>query len=182
MQCDSDTISLLTHTLTHARGAETGERGRTMDPEKTIPKQRRGGFPPGHSGNPAGRPKGARNRSTVAAESLLEGEAERLTRKAIELALAGDSTALRLCMERLVPPRKDRAIEFALPPLTSADDAGKAIAAIVSAVAEGEITPSEAITVAGLVEACRRTIGTGQPAASLALQVNFVPGGGAGNN
>jgi hypothetical protein len=152
-----------------------------MDPETTIPKQRRGGFQPGQSGNPAGRPKGARNRSTVAAESLLEGEAERLTRKAIDLALAGDSTALRLCMERLVPPRKDRAIEFALPPIASAADAAKAMVAVISAVAEGDITPSEAVTVAGLVESCRRTIGTDQPASSLALQVNFVPAG-AGSN
>jgi hypothetical protein len=69
---------------------------------------------PGQSGNPAGKPKGTRNRATVAAEALLEGEAEMLTRKAIELGLSGDTTALRLCLERLMPPRKDRSISFSL--------------------------------------------------------------------
>ena len=89
--------------------------GAIMDVERTPGKQRGRPFEPGQSGNPAGRPKGARNRSTVAAEALLDGEAEALTRKAIELALAGDTTALRLCMERLVPPRKDRSTPIALP-------------------------------------------------------------------
>ena len=86
-----------------------------MDGEITATKQRGRPFAPGMSGNPAGRPKGARNRATVAAEALLEGEAEALTRKAVELALAGDVTALRLCLERVVPPRKDRAVAFDLP-------------------------------------------------------------------
>src|SRR6516225_5231757 len=98
-----------------------------------------GHFRSGQSGNPAGRPKGARNRSTIAAESLLEGEAEALTRKAIQLALAGDVTALRLCIERLVPPRKDRPISLELPPITSAADASNAVAAVLGAVADGRI-------------------------------------------
>ena len=56
-------------------------------------------FEKGRSGNPAGRPRGNRNRSTLAAQLLLQGEAEALTRKAVELALSGDPTALRLCIE-----------------------------------------------------------------------------------
>jgi hypothetical protein len=56
-------------------------------------------FKPGQSGNPDGRPKGARNRATIAAERLLDGEADTLTRKAIQLAQQGDTTALRLCIE-----------------------------------------------------------------------------------
>src|SRR6516165_11199216 len=125
-------------------------RRRTMRSVITGSKQANPGhFRPGQSGNPAGRPKGARNRSTIAAESLLEGEAEALTRKAVELALAGDTTALRLCIERLVPPRKDRLIEFAVPTITSAHDAAKAISAVLAAVAEGRITPAEAAAVAG---------------------------------
>ena len=62
------------------------------------------------SGNPAGRLRGTKNRATKAAEELLEGEAEALTRKAVELALAGDTVALRLCLERLLPPRKSRRV------------------------------------------------------------------------
>ena len=143
-----------------------------MDLEKTAPKQRGRPFRPGQSGNPAGRPRGSRNRSTIAAESLLEGEAEALTRKAVELALAGDTTALRLCIERLVPPRKDRLIEFAVPTITSAHDAAKAISAVLAAVAEGRITPAEEAAVAGLVEACRRAIGAEQPPAPVGANIN----------
>jgi hypothetical protein len=60
-----------------------------------------GQFAPGCSGNPAGKKAGARHQATKAALALLSGG---LTRKAVELALAGDVTALRLCLERLVPP------------------------------------------------------------------------------
>ncbi|MCJ2136438.1 DUF5681 domain-containing protein, partial [Methylobacterium sp. J-026] len=51
-------------------------------------------FGQGQSGNPGGRPKGARNRSTEALETILDGESEALTRKAIEMALEGDTVAL----------------------------------------------------------------------------------------
>jgi hypothetical protein len=47
-------------------------------------------FQPGQSGNRAGKRKGTRNKVTLAVEALLDGEAETLTRKAIELAKAGD--------------------------------------------------------------------------------------------
>src|SRR5689334_3084270 len=67
-----------------------------------------GRFSKGQSGNPRGKPKGARHRSTLAAEALLDGEAEALTRKAIEMALAGESTALRLCLNRILSPRRER--------------------------------------------------------------------------
>jgi len=70
---------------------------------KTAPSQagtQRGRpFAKGKSGNPAGKPKGARHRVTLATEALLDGEAEALTRKAVEMALAGDGAALRLCLE-----------------------------------------------------------------------------------
>ena len=100
----------------------------------------------------AGRPKGARHRATLAAEALLDGEAAVLTRKAVELALAGDTVALRLCLERILPTRRERPIEFALPALRSAADAAAAIAAITGAVAAGELMPGEAVELARLVE------------------------------
>ena len=64
---------------------------------------------PFKSGN-SGRPKGSLNRVTLAIQSLLDGEGEELTRKAIELAKEGDLTALKLCLERICPPRKSRPI------------------------------------------------------------------------
>jgi Family of unknown function (DUF5681) len=97
----------------------------------------------GESGNPAGRPKGARHKATLAAEQLLDGEAEALTRKAIEKAKEGDSVALRLCLDRILPPRKDRPLRINLPRLAAASDATTALATITAAVATGEITPGE---------------------------------------
>jgi hypothetical protein len=102
-------------------------------------------------GNP-GKPKGARHRTTLAVECLLDGEAERLTRKAIEMALAGDGPALRLCMDRIAPPQRDRPVAFPLPALVTPSDAVKASAAVVAAVAGGELTPSEAANLSGLID------------------------------
>lgn len=113
-------------------------------------------FPPG---NP-GRPKGARHRVTVAVEILLEGDAEALTRKAIELGLAGDLTALRLCLDRIAPARRDRPVVVDLPALDTADDGPRALAAIAAAAACGEITPGEALALAGVVVEHRRGLET----------------------
>jgi Family of unknown function (DUF5681) len=121
-------------------------------PEKTG-EQQTGRFQKGQSGNPSGRPRGARNCATLAAEALLDGEAEALTRKAIEMALEGDPVALRLCIERILPPRKDRPVTFALPQLTCARDASDLMSAVTEAVAAGHITPCEAAEVAKVIDA-----------------------------
>jgi hypothetical protein len=119
-------------------------------------------FEKGRSGNPGGRQPGSRNKATLAAAVLLMGESEALTRKAVELALAGDSTALRLCLDRLLPPCRERTVAFSLPPLETAG-AGEArgpsphgvclaMNAVISALAGGEITPGEAERIAGVVD------------------------------
>lgn len=108
-------------------------------------------------GNP-GKPKGTRHKATMASLSLLTGEAEALTRKAIEAALGGDTVALRLCLERVAPVRKDAPVQFTLPDMNCAKDAAKAAASVLTAVSLGEITPSEGAHVMGLIEAYRRTL------------------------
>lgn len=113
-------------------------------------------FTPGRSGNPGGRPKGALNKTTLATQALLDGEAEALTRKAVELAKAGNPMALRLCLERVLPPRKDRPINFDLPPLKGAADLAQALEAILRAVTHGEITPGEGQVLTGMLDAYRR--------------------------
>lgn len=110
-------------------------------------------FEPGRSGNPAGRPRGSRNRSTLALEQIFEGEAEALSRKAIEMALEGDGPAMKLCLDRLLSPRRDRSITFDLPAINSAADLPKATVAMLRAVASGEITPSEAADIGKAVSA-----------------------------
>jgi hypothetical protein len=136
-----------------------------MSAETTPRKQRGRPWPRGVSGNPAGRPKGARHKATLTAEALLDGESERLTRKAVELALAGDTTALRLCLERVVPPRKERPIALTLPDGADLVDVTSALLAVVAA---GELTPGEAGEMGKLVEAHRKAVEAGQLEARIA--------------
>jgi hypothetical protein len=129
--------------------------------EKAASIQRRGRgkpFPKGISGNPAGKPPGARNRATLAVQELLNGEAEKLTRRCVELALAGDSTALRLCMERLAPPPKDRPITFAMPAASTTREINASLARVAEAVGAGILTPGEGNSLATLLEVHRRGI------------------------
>jgi Family of unknown function (DUF5681) len=109
-------------------------------------------FEKGRSGNPSGRPRGCRNRSTLAAQLLLQGEAEALTRKAVELALSGDPTALRLCLDRLIAPHRERLVAFALPPMREPADLATAMEAITAAVARGVLAPAEAAELAKVVD------------------------------
>jgi hypothetical protein len=88
----------------------------------------------------------------------MDGQAETLTQKAIDLALSGDLIALRICLDRILPVRKDRPIEFLLPPIETIVDAPRAISAITSAVARGEITANDAADVSRLVEIYVRAI------------------------
>jgi hypothetical protein len=119
---------------------------------KTARKQSGRPFEPGRSGNPNGRPAGSRNKASLAIEELLDGEADAITRKAIELAIAGDMGAIRICMDRICPPRKDRPISFDLPGIKTAADAVTAAGVIIGAVASGEITPSEAGDLGRLID------------------------------
>lgn len=112
-------------------------------------------------GNP-GKPKGTRHKATRAVLDMLGDESERLTRKAIEMALKGEPVALRLCLERIAPPRKDAPVTFTLPQMRSAADAATAAGAIIEAVASGELTPSEGAHVMALVDAYRRTLEMGE--------------------
>jgi hypothetical protein len=104
----------------------------------------------------------------VAALELLGGEADRLARKCVEMALDGDATALRLCMERIAPAIKSRPIRIDMPAVETMTDVLKAQAVAIQAMAEGEITPDEAATIANVLEAKRRAIETVELEARLA--------------
>ncbi|MGH1571903.1 hypothetical protein ACRAWG_15915 [Methylobacterium sp. P31] len=106
----------------------------------------------------SGRPPGARNKASRALEAMLEGEAEEVTRTAITLAKSGDTVALRLCLERLLPPRKDRPVTFALPEINTPADLPRATTALLRAVSAGEITPIEATELGKLVDAHRHAV------------------------
>lgn len=122
-------------------------------------------------GNP-GKPRGTRHKATQAALALLDGEADALTRKAVEMALAGDVTALRLCLERIAPPRRDAPVQFTLPRMETARDAARAAGAVLEAVAAGELTPTEGAHLMALVETYRRTLETTEIEALVAALVH----------
>ena len=101
-------------------------------------------FLPGQSGNPAGRPRGSRNKKTLVLEALLDDESETLMRRVIGLAKMGDDVAMRLVFARMLPPRRDRPVPLALPRIESEADARRASGDVMEALSAGEITPQEA--------------------------------------
>jgi Family of unknown function (DUF5681) len=127
----------------------------------TTAKPRGRPFRKGQSGNPKGRLAGSRHKASLAAEVLLDGEAERLTRRAVELADNGDPTALRLVLERILAPRRERAVNFTLPSIESAADLAAAMRAVAAAVANGALTPGEAESFARTIDIFVRAIDAG---------------------
>jgi len=126
-----------------------------------MKQQQRGKpFQKGQSGNPNGRPLGARNQRTLALEELMDGEIEAITRKAIEAAKAGDIAAIRLVMDRVLPPARSRPISIDLPVLTDAASVASAQAEILKAVAIGDLRLDEAESLSGLLEARRKSLET----------------------
>jgi Family of unknown function (DUF5681) len=122
-------------------------------------------FRKGESGNPKGRPTGSRSRVALLADQLFDeklfgedNKAAAIIAKAIEMAEGGDTACMRLVFERIAPARKDRAVYFALPDMKEAKEAVHASAAIVAAVAAGELTPAEAGELAKVVDSYARTL------------------------
>jgi len=121
-----------------------------MQPDATQrrPKRNQGGpgrpFLKGQSGNPGGKRPGTRNRATIIAEAMLDCETRPLLRGAIENAKGGDGVMSRFCISRIIGPRRERPVHFELPPIESAADLKAAMAAVTSAVANGELTIREA--------------------------------------
>jgi len=106
-------------------------------------------FKKGESGNSAGRPAGIEDRR-MKYRKLLEPHAENLIQKAVDLALSGDATALRLCLERIVPAIKSRDETVALPLVGTAKSLTERGEAILAALGAGILSPSEA---GGLIQA-----------------------------
>ena len=116
-------------------------------------------FAAGTSGNPKGRPVGARNRATLALEVLMEGDATKIVRVVLAAAKNGDLTAARLILDRIAPvPRDRRLAPFDLPVIDTAAAAALAQGVVIAAVAGGELRPSEGEALAGLIELRRRSV------------------------
>lgn len=114
----------------------------------------------GESGNPTGKPAGARNKATIMVQAIMERGAKEIAEAVVGLAKEGDLSAARLVLERLMPPAKERPIFLALPDTGSADGIAEAQNAILQAVAAGDLMPGEGATLAGIVEARRKAVET----------------------
>lgn len=126
--------------------------------EKSAGNQRGKPFEKGQSGNPNGKPKGARHKTTLLAEKLMQADAEDIVKAVLDSAKGGDMTAARIVLDRIAPARRDNPVSFELPKIESAADAVAAQSAILSAVANGEITPGEAAEVSKLIDGLVKAI------------------------
>jgi hypothetical protein len=126
--------------------------------DNTAKKQRGRPFQKGQSGNPKACPLGSRHKASMLAERLLETDIEEVIRAVIAKAKEGDMTAAKIIVERLVPPRKHRPVSFSMPTIETATDAAKIMSAILSAVAGGDLTPSEASEIAKLIDSYTRAL------------------------
>ena len=133
-------------------------------------------FAPKTSGNPKGRPKGARNRVTVTLERIMEGDVLEIVAAVLVQAKAGDLTAARLILDRVAPVPRDRRVQLDLPATGTAAGIAQAQAAVVAAVAGGELRPSEGAALADLLELRRRSMETAEfEALILALESRGAP-------
>jgi hypothetical protein len=133
-----------------------------MEPENAGGNQAkgaRGRFRKGQSGNPRGKPPGARHATTIKAEQLMEGEAEAVVRAVVAKAKRGDMHAARLVLDRIAPLRRGRPVAIKLPEVRTAAEASPALGIVTKSMANGEITPEEASAVAAVIEANWRALG-----------------------
>jgi hypothetical protein len=117
-------------------------------------------FKKGESGNPKGKPKGARHITTQLAYAMMEGGLEAILDQVVAKAKAGDMLACRMILDKIIPTQKDRTIAIELPPITTLDGVGRAQSEILQAVVDGDITPNEGERIAAIVEGRRRAIET----------------------
>jgi hypothetical protein len=128
--------------------------------ENTAKKQRGTPFQKGRSGNPSGKPRGTRNRTTVLAEKLMQDDAKNIVRAVLDAAKAGDMTAARLILDRISPVRRGRPVYLELPSVKTAADISAAMATLITAMASGDVTPDEAATAASVLELRRKALET----------------------
>ena len=115
-------------------------------------------FKKGESGNPKGKPKGARHKTTQLAYAMMEGGLEDILAQVVAKAKAGDMLACRMIIDKIIPTQKDRTIAIELPVIANLTGVARAQSEILQAVVDGEITPNEGERIASIIEDRRRAI------------------------
>jgi hypothetical protein len=129
-------------------------------PRPNPPPSRR--FAAGQSGNPRGRPLGARNAAAAAVDAVLTAQARAIGQAVVDLALTGNTQALRLCLERLAPPSRARTLNLDLPKMATTARVAAGLDAVLAAVAQGAIDTTQAEALARLIEAKRAALETAE--------------------
>lgn len=117
-------------------------------------------FPKGVSGNPKGRPPGAKNRTTELVIEMMSDNYKSVVQAVIDAAKGGDMQACRIVMERLAPPARERPVSIELPDSSTPEGIELAQSAILTAVGAGDLLPGEGATISTLIENRRRSIET----------------------
>jgi len=142
--------------------ATKASRRKKAAPNQPNTEKRRkpnaGSFKKGNLANPAGRPVSQTREAAKAATRLLALHRENITKATIRNALTGDVAAQRLCLERLLPPRKGAPVELNLPGLNDLDQLDASTKVLLEAVAAGEVTPDEARHIGDLIELRRKVL------------------------
>jgi hypothetical protein len=105
-----------------------------------------------------GRPKGSRNKRKSSGQDLLDEYAPHVTRKCLAMAMQGDRSAMRLCMERISPARRGACITMNLPAIRTAGDVDKAAEKVTQAIRRGDLTPTEGGVMMNILESRSRII------------------------
>ena len=127
-------------------------------PENAGKMQTSNRFQKGQSGNPKGKVKGTKNKATRFIESLMQSELNNIGEKLIELAVTGNLQAIKLVLDRVMPPKTSRSIEIEMPKIENSTDALQAISTVIYAVGQGELTPSEGEAMTKIIQSFTQAI------------------------
>ncbi len=116
------------------------------------------GFKKGETGNPKGRSKGSRNKATLAALALLEGDLEAITQVCVDKAKEGDMMAVKLILDKVIPNAKERRLSVKLPQVEGVANIPAVLAAVLESVSNGELTPGEGQTITAMLETYRKGV------------------------